>query len=149
MAEVWFYHLERSPLDAVLPSLLEKSLERGWRALVRTTSAERVAALDDSLWSYRDDSFLPHGAVNHPDAELQPVLLAADDAVHGKRELLVLIDNASAGEIENHERVIFLFDGGDEAALNAARVQWQALKSRNVAVTYWQQNAQGRWEKRA
>ncbi len=44
--EVWFYHLERASLDQVLPELLEKTLARDWRALVRSTARERVEHLD-------------------------------------------------------------------------------------------------------
>ena len=42
--EIWFYHLERSTLDQVLPTLLEKTLERGWRALIK--SALRLPGAD-------------------------------------------------------------------------------------------------------
>ena len=61
MTEVLFYHLQNMPLERVLPPLLEKSLERGWRVVVQTASEERADALDSHLWTYRDDSFLPHG----------------------------------------------------------------------------------------
>jgi len=149
LPEVWFYHLERSSLDAVLPGLLEKGLERGWRALVRTTSKERARALDDILWSYRDDSFLAHGSADDPDTELQPVLIAHDGGEHDRRELLILIDQAEPGAIDAFERVILLFDGADETALGNARDRWKQFKDEGVTVTYYQQNAQGRWEKKA
>ena len=62
MAELWFYHLERSELERALPPLLEKCLQRGWRALVRCRLARArvMDALDASLWTFRDDSFVPH-----------------------------------------------------------------------------------------
>ena len=75
MAELLFYHLERSTLEAVLPQLLEKTLERGWTAVVRAGSPERVKALDAHLWTYRDDAFLPHGAEGEGHEDIQPVLL--------------------------------------------------------------------------
>ena len=67
-AEVWFYHLERTGLDQALPELLEKTLQRGWRALVRTREGPRVQHLDSARWDWRDESFLPHGAAR--DGEL-------------------------------------------------------------------------------
>jgi DNA polymerase-3 subunit chi len=73
--EVWFYHLERTALDQALPELLEKTLAKGWKALVRTTAPERVEHLDGWLWSYRDDSFLGHGTDGEPMADRQPILL--------------------------------------------------------------------------
>ena len=149
MPEVWFYHLESSGLDAVLPGLLEKGLERGWRSLVRTTSKERMRALDDILWSYRDDSFLAHGSADDPDTELQPVLITANAAEYDRRELLILIDQAEPGAIESFERVILLFDGAEEEAVKVARTRWKEFGAQGIAVTYYQQNAQGRWEKKA
>jgi DNA polymerase-3 subunit chi len=147
--EIWFYHLERTGLEAVLPPLLEKTLERGWRALVRTTSAERVAALDDALWAYRDDGFLPHGRADYPDAELQPILISDRGDAPNRPDVLMLIDGAEPREIEGLSRIILLFDGRDEGALKAARAYWSAYKEQGHAVAYWQQSGEGRWEKRA
>lgn len=64
--EILFYHLERQSLESALPLLVEKSLERGWRVVVRAGSAERLDAIDTALWTYREDSFLPHGATARP-----------------------------------------------------------------------------------
>jgi DNA polymerase-3 subunit chi len=147
--EIWFYHLERGGPEAVLAPLLEKTLERGWRALVRTTSAERMAALDEGLWSGREDSFLPHGRIDHPDAELQPILISDKASTANKPDVLLLIDGAEPGEIAGLARVILLFDGHDDAALATARARWSDLKAKGHEVAYWQQSADGRWEKRA
>src|SRR5665213_2946968 len=73
--DVWFYHLERTALDQALPELLDKTLSKGWKALVRTSAPDRLDHLDGWLWSYREDSFLPHGLASEPLAERQPVLL--------------------------------------------------------------------------
>jgi DNA polymerase-3 subunit chi len=78
MTEVLFYHLENQPVERVLPPLLEKSLERGWRVVVQTASEERADALDSHLWTYRDDSFLPHGTWRDRDAAEQPIILAVN-----------------------------------------------------------------------
>jgi DNA polymerase-3 subunit chi len=147
--EIWFYHLERAGIEAVLPSLLEKSLERGWRTLVRTTSKERSSALEEALWIYSDESFLPHGRADDPDTELQPVLIASDDKPYDARELLILVDRAEAGEIADYQRVVLLFDGADEDALKDARSRWKRYKDDGLAVTYWQQSDAGKWEKKA
>ncbi|MFO1187622.1 MAG: DNA polymerase III subunit chi [Alphaproteobacteria bacterium] len=146
--EIWFYHLERAGIEAVLPPLLEKTLERGWRALVRTTSKERVAALDDALWSFRDDAFLPHGRADHADAELQPILISERDDGPNKPDALFLIDGAEPGEIDALSRVVLLFDGHDETAVASARARWSAYKEQGIAIASWQQGADGRWEKK-
>jgi DNA polymerase-3 subunit chi len=150
MAEVLFYHLQRQPLEAVLPTLLEKSVERGWRALVRATSEERLAALDDHLWTFSDESFLPHGTEREPDAAEQPVVLTLGEGNPNGAAVLFLVEGAPVPtEAAAYERLVLLFDGNDEEALVAARADWKRVKAAGHDSTYWQQDPRGRWEKKA
>ncbi|HVZ99765.1 MAG TPA: DNA polymerase III subunit chi [Caulobacterales bacterium] len=148
MAELWFYHLERSDLEKALPPLLEKCLERGWRAIVRGGSEERLEALDVHLWTYRDESFLPHARdEGRADASRQPVLLTAKQGNPNGARALFVIDGADPGDITAFERACILFDGRDENALNSARSRWKEAKAAGVEASYWRENAAGRWEK--
>lgn len=145
--EVWFYHLERSRLEQVLPDLLEKTVARGWRALVRTPAADRIEHLDDWLWAYRDDSFLPHGLAGEPLADRQPVLLTAGADNANGAQALFLIDGAEAGDLAGVERCILIFDGADEAAVGRARGEWTRFKAAGHTVAYWKQGEQKGWVK--
>jgi len=146
--EVWFYHLERTGLDQALPELLEKTLQRGWRAIVRTPAPERIEHLDGWLWSYRDDSFLPHAPADEPDAERQPILLTTGAENPNGANALFLVDGAEPGDLAGYNRCLVLFDGADEAQLRRARTQWSEVKGRGLPVSYWRQQARG-WEKQA
>lgn len=145
--EVWFYHLERSSLDQVLPELLEKTLQKGWKALVRTREPERLEHLDGWLWSWRDDSFLPHGLADEPLAARQPVLLTTRADNLNQAEALFLIDGAEAGDLSPYQRCILLFDGRDEEALAQARGRWKDFKAAGLPVSYWRQGETRGWEK--
>lgn len=151
MADVVFYHLERAPLERVLPGLIEKCLERGWRTIVQASSRERVDALDALLWTYRDDGFLPHGIAGSDHAAAQPVLLTVDDANPNGSAVRFFVDGAStadAGSLAAYERVVFMFDGHDESAVAQARDRWKAAREAGHAVTYWQQDENGKWHQR-
>ena len=149
MAEILFYHLTESTLEKALPALLEKSVERGWRAVVQTGSEERRDALDQHLWLYSDRSFLPHGTDHEPHAEEQPVLLTAGQSNPNGARIRFLVDGAVPPPLDAYERAVFLFDGNDEEQLEAARGHWKALKGGGHDVTYWQQTPEGRWERKA
>jgi DNA polymerase-3 subunit chi len=150
MTEILFYHLQRQPLEAVLPTLLERSLARGWRAVVRATSDERLAALDDHLWTFSDESFLPHGPDREPDAAEQPVVLTLADRNPNGAAVLFLVEGAPVPEdAVGWQRLVLLFDGNDEDAVTAARAQWKTVKTAGFDATYWQQDPRGRWEKKA
>lgn len=150
MAEVLFYHLDDRPLEAVLPVLLEKSLERGWRVVVQAGSPERLEAIDSHLWTYADESFLPHGTAADGHPEAQPVFLTLDDANPNGATVRFLVDRAAPpSDLAGYARLVLIFDGRDEGALAEARSHWKTLKAAGHEVTYWQQTARGGWERKA
>jgi DNA polymerase III subunit chi len=144
-----FYHLERQPLEQILPGLLEKTLERGWRAVVQCGTAERMEAIDSLLWTYRPDSFLPHGTEADGDPTAHPVLLTHTAANLNAATVRFLVEGAAFSGLDAYARIVLLFNGRDAAAVAAARRDWKLAKDAGGACTYWQQTSEGRWEKKA
>lgn len=149
LPDVLFYHLEQQPLERVLPSLLEKTLERGWRAVVQAGSNERVEALDSLLWTYREDSFLPHGRASDRYAAEQPICLTTGEETPNGARVRFLVDGAHMRTYDGYVRIVVIFDGGDPEALTRAREQWKSVRAAGLVATYWQQSESGRWEKKA
>jgi DNA polymerase-3 subunit chi len=148
MTEILFYHLQRQPLEAVLPLLLEKCLARGWRVVVQAAGEERVAALDDLLWTFGDSSFLPHGTARDGFTERQPVFLTtADDNPNGA-DVRVLVDGAEGPDLAAYARVLIPFDGNDPDMVASTRQRWTRERAAGHDLTYWQQDDAGRWDKR-
>ena len=149
MAEVGFYHLTRTRLEQALPRLLGRVLDSGGRAMVLCGSQERLEALDAALWTSTDPDWLPHGTPRSGHPTLQPIWLTTEDseAPNGAR-FLFLLDGMTSARLDGFDRVLDLFDGGDEAAVAAARVRWKAARAAGHALAYWQQGARG-WEKKA
>lgn len=147
--EVRFYHLTRKSLEEVLPLLLTTSLDRGWRAVVRASSRERVAALDTHLWSADPAGFLPHGTDDDGHAADQPIWLTEKAENPNGAHVLFLVDGAEADGIDAFGLVCLLFDGRDSQAMQNARGDWKRLKDKGLKLTYWQQNERGGWAKAA
>jgi DNA polymerase-3 subunit chi len=150
MTEILFYHLQRQPLERVLPTLLEKSIERGWRVVVQAASEERAEALDAHLWTFRDDSFLPHGIWRESEAREQPILLTVHDDNPNGASVRFLLDGVPLpSDVAAYERIVLLFDGEDPDAVDTARARWSEAKQNGFAVTYWQPDDTGRWQRKA
>jgi DNA polymerase-3 subunit chi len=149
--EILFYHLMSRPLDSVLPELLERSLARGWRVVVRGGVTERLAALNDHLWKYRDDAFLPHGDASDGHAARQPVYLTGGPEKPNQPDILMAIDRAkiAPAEFTAHSRLVVLFDGHDAEAVAEARDLWRQAAASACHAQYWAQDEEGRWVKRA
>ena len=149
MTEILFYHLQRHPLERVLPALVEKSLERGWRVVVQAASEERIEALDAHLWVFSDDSFLPHGTWREAEAAEQPVLLTVHDSNPNGAAVRFLLDGAPVPEdAGDYERIVLLIDGNDPDAVAAARERWSESRAKGFEVTYWQADENGRWQRK-
>ncbi len=149
MTEVLFSHLTESTLEDALPALLERSLDRGWRAVVQTGSEERRDSLDAHLWTWRDDSFLAHGTEHDQHAAHQPVLLTTGTANPNGAQIRFIVDGAEPPPLSAYERAVFMFDGHDSFQLEQARAHWKVMKAEGHAVTYWQQTPEKRWERKA
>lgn len=150
MTEILFYQLKGQRLEQVLPALLLKSLERGWRVVVEAVSEERIEALDAHLWTWRDDAFLPHGTWREPDASEQPVLLTPNGENPNRAAVRFLVEGAQLpADAAAYQRLVVLFDGDDPDALAAARQRWVEVKNDGFEVTYWQADENGRWQRQA
>jgi DNA polymerase-3 subunit chi len=147
VSEIRFYHLRTTTLERALPQILEKVLARGDKAVVMAGSSERVEALNATLWTYDDRSFLPHGSGKDGFAADQPIWLTTEEENPNGATVLVMADGATVARIDEWKLALEFFDGGDETALSAARARWKTYKESGHDLTYWKQSDQGKWEK--
>ena len=147
MSEIRFYHLQTQSLEQALPGLLAKAITTGKRIIVRGTDEARLKKLNDSLWTYDAQSFLPHGTKKDGFTADQPIYLTADNDNPNNAGVLITIDGADLDESNDYALQCTLFDGNNTEHLTQARAQWKALKDSEHALTYWQQTASG-WEKK-
>lgn len=151
MSETLFYHLERRGLEDALPPLVEKTLERGWRALIRVESAERADDIDTRLWTF-NDGFLPHAQKGDGEAGRQPVLITTEEGNPNAANVLFLVGGVppldwNGAAAKGFTRIVLMFDGRDPSAVEGARNAWKAAKSAGHDVTYWKESPTGKWEK--
>ncbi len=150
MTEILFYQLNGQKIEQILPPLITRSLERGWRVAVQASSEERVEALDAHLWTWRDDAFLPHGTWREAEAAEQPVLLTINAENPNGAAVRFLVDGAAVpADASTYQRLVLLFDGDDPEALETARERWTSAKKDGFEVTYWRTDENGRWQRQA
>lgn len=154
MVEISFLHLKTRSVEDALPTLLERSLSRGWRVVVQATSAARVRALDGHLWAYRPESFLPHGGANDASPETQPIYLTTGAENPNRADVRIFLEGAAmapllASAAAPAVRAVLLFDGDNEDELANARAQWKELRDSGQALVYQQQDENGRWIEKA
>ena len=94
---------------------------------------------------------MPHGSKRDGFAEEQPIFISADETNENNAVLLILADGAQLDvtKLDAYERILNIFDGNDEIALNNARAYWKEIKALGGELHYWQQNANGSFEQKA
>jgi DNA polymerase-3 subunit chi len=111
--------------------LLRKAVNAGAR-LVVTAPAERLAGLDERLWTFDPQSFVPHVRVPGPADTLAartPVWLClAPPTVPTRPPVLVNLGADAAAAAGDFERVIEIV-GTDAADRAAARSRWRHYES--------------------
>lgn len=148
MTEIRFYHLMTQTTEQALPQILAKALAGNHRIVVRGSDKNYIERLNDHLWTYRADSFLPHGCEKDGHAADQPVWLTDKDENPNGADILVLTANTASEQVGSYKMCCEMFDGRDQGAVNAAREKWKLYKDSGQEVTYWQQNEQGGWDKK-
>ena len=151
MSRIDFYHLQKMSLDEVLPKLVEKAYNLKKNIKITVGNEERVEALNNLLWTFDDDKFIPHGSKKDGFSDMQPIFLSAENNNPNNAVLLFIVDDADIDieQISSYERIFYIFDGNSEFSLNKARILWKALKNSDNQLNYWQQNSSGSWEQKA
>lgn len=148
MTEYWFYHLEASTLKGVLPELLSRTLQKGWRALVKLPPSD-MADMDAYLWQFQDDSFLPHGRDDEPQSDQQPIVLTSEANSAAGFDAVFLISGAQVDDLADAKRAMVMINGRDNNHVTLERARWKILKEEGARLSYYQQNTRGGWQKKA
>lgn len=152
MSRVDFYHLQHRKLEDVLPTLLTKSYALNKNILLKVSTKEKAEQINQFLWTFNDESFLPHGCAKDGYSRLQPIYIGTDEESENvnNAQFLFLTDGAELPieQLADFERVFYIFDGTDSRQLEKSRNFWKDAKNLNHELHYWQQDTQGRWQQK-
>ena len=148
MAEIRFYHLHTRTLDQALPEIVQKALSAGHRIVIRGADEKEVERLNNLLWTFRPDSFIPHGSDKDGQAAQQPVWLSAGNDNPNNANVLILTGGLEETALDSYTLACDIFDGRNEDNVIAARQRWKNYKDSGHKLTYWQQTEKG-WEQKA
>lgn len=114
--------------------LAEKGYQQGLRVAVRTANPAETAEFDDLLWTFADQSFVPHGVwPAEPDvASVTPVLVGSSGLPATHRDLLINLGHDAPPDFSAYARVCDVV-GGDEEAKKAGRHRWRTYRDAGCA----------------
>lgn len=149
MTDIRFYHLQRSSIESALPLILEKALERGMRAHIRVPDKDAATRMDQVLWTYKPEGFLPHGIEGDPELSDHPIIISDQPENINKADVIVLTQGCTEDNLDDYDLCCEMLNGGDQQQVEAARARWKIYKDKGYGVTYWAQDDAGRWHQKA
>ena len=150
MTRIDFYHLQKTPLEQVLPKLCEKAYSTGKRIKILLDNDDRIEFINSLLWTYSEESFLPHGSKKDGFVEEQPIFISTNIENENGASILILADGAQIdiSLLNTYERILNIFDGMSDLALASAREYWKKIKTTDNELHYWQQYDNGVFEQK-
>lgn len=155
MTEIRFYHFSRKTIEQVVPELCDRAFNRGHKILIRLADDVTLNRMNDALWTFKPESFLPHGIPQkqHTDTsfDLQqtPIWLTTESDNPIQADMLILTNGIIANDIQDYKLCCDILDGQNPEQITQGRERWKAYKAAGHTVTYWQQTEEGKWEQKA
>lgn len=141
--------MEKSNLEQTLPALINKALQNNHKIIIKAANQNDLDKLNEHLWAYSPNSFIPHGSAKDGHAESQPVYLTLKDENPNGADVLILTQGAQCENLKDYALVCEMLDGHNQDHIENARSRWKTYKEDGLEISYWQQGPQGGWENKA
>ena len=147
MTSVAIYELKRTPLLEGLPRLISKIYEAGFRVLIKTPNKDRAPSLNDTLWTFPPQAFLPHGMEGEASSEDHPIWITTQETNDNNANLLVTTDGVEHSNMASFAKCVAMFEGQDESVRMNIHSKIAEYQKAGFEVTYWQESETGVWNK--
>lgn len=119
--------------------LVEKAYRQQHRIFIYTASQEESQHMDRLLWTYRQDSFIPHGLLHKVDTALTPVLIGHEDDAGNEHDVLVNLSNKVPAFFSRFERLAEPLDQTPEL-VTAGRERFRYYRERGYPLNHHEIN---------
>jgi DNA polymerase-3 subunit chi len=137
MTEVIFLKVTASRMEIRACEIAEHTYAQGERLQIIAIDEEQAARLDDLLWTYKPNSFVPHTLWKSMDNEsAQPVVITTQkEQVPGIASLLTM-DYCPVEMVQQFSKVIHVVVVDNQERLEASRRYWTLLKDAGFSLTH-------------
>lgn len=130
MARISFYLLKQDQAAErflFACRLCEKILSQDLKIYIHTSTAEQARYLDDLLWSFKPESFVPHCLVDTDIDEDISVLIGYDDRYLESYDVLINLTESVPDFYAKYPRVVEIITA-EESEKTQGRERWKVYK---------------------
>ena len=137
MTEVIFVEVTASRMEIRACEIAEHTYAQGERLQIIAIDEEQAARLDDLLWTYKPDNFVPHGLWKSTDNEsTQPVVITTRKERVPEITSLLTMDYCPVEMVQQFSKVIHVVVVDNQERLEASRRYWTLLKDAGFSLQH-------------
>jgi len=137
MTEVIFVEVTASRMEIRACEIAEHTYAQGKRLQINAIDEEQAARLDDLLWTYKPDNFVPHGLWKSMDNEsAQPVVITTRKERVPEIASLLTMDYCPVEMVQQFSKVIHVVLADNQERLEASRRYWTLLKDAGFSLRH-------------
>jgi len=121
--------MTRAALSRSMARFIEARVNEGRRVLVRVEDERKAAQWDQFLWTWDEQSFLPHSVLGTEWPGDEPVTIAARTPAATPGVVLVCLDDVPPDELLAFDEIYELVDRCSDEGLERSRRRWSAWKA--------------------
>ena len=139
LEKAYFYNCSYRNVVADISWLTEKLYKERDSILICCKDQETVEVIDDFLWRYKEDGFIPHSIEKKERSSIYPVLITTDIDEEHKHNVLLALSGVfiKDQDWQNFTKAYYFFDHQENNQKENARLMWKSLSALNVACKYW------------
>ncbi|MDC3081804.1 DNA polymerase III subunit chi [Paracoccaceae bacterium] len=146
LEKAFFYNSSHRDVVTDIAWLTQNIFTKNNRIVIFCTDQDTVEVVDDFLWSYRDDGFIPHSIKKHGETSLDPILVTTDLDGGYEHNILLALNGVLIEEKDwqRFAKIYYFFDDQDNKEKENARSMWKSFSSLDVDCKYWI-NKKNKW----
>ena len=147
LEKAYFYNSSHRNVVADISLLIEKLFKEKNRILVCCKDLETVEVIDDFLWAYKEDGFIPHSIATKEKYSNYPILITTEIHEDYKHNVLLALSGVLIKEKDwrKFSRAYYFFDDQENKEKENAREMWKSFSALNIACKYCVNKA-NKWE---
>ena len=146
LEKAYFYNSAQRNVMVDISLLIEKLFKERKRILVRCKDQETVEVVNDFLWLYKEEAFIPHSIDKKDQTMYYPILITTDIEEEYKHDVLLALSGVLVEEKDwkKFTNAYYFFDDQEYNEKENARLMWKSFSALNVVCKYWINKA-NRW----
>ena len=139
MKEFFFYNITARDAFKDSAILIEKLFKQRIKVLILCADDEVTSFFDDFLWSFKEESFMPHKVLDRDASQLETIIISKKQLTMEDFKTLIVLKGSivNTDYCNRFEKTYYFFDDNNDDEKKLARNLWREAVKLGTRCKYW------------